>query len=317
MLLACNQVERFNRLDYSIMKFAVAIALGVAIGTLGIQVPRKRTSEPFAIYASLIKVEGARWDPDPIWVKIRWKEACEAPFRRIRKGVYAANQAPLDSDKSGLWARKSRAAYSDWYQNHQNAEKLFKVASYLATTANLDISFAKSKDFKNMDEHVNLGFSVLRAENIPPSYEFCRRAYMVKAGDTLLHRFRDLAVRLLKRSPVDRGVALTMVKEYRRCGPDAVYEKAMFGALDAASKAPGWRYWDEHWIAHAWRYHAWHHNQKSSYDKAIAFLDKAIAQTPKGVDPAPMKTMRATFVRERELPHFGVPQFPKKKGGST
>lgn len=187
----------------------------------------------------------------------------------------------------------------------------------MGIAGNADTAFRGTKEFKGMKETVNYGFSVLRPENIPPSYEFCRRAYMDKAGDTHHHRFRDLAIRLLKRSPVDRGVALSMVNEYRQRGPDTTFEKAMFAALNAASRSPSWRYWDDHWIAHAWRYHAWHHHQKSSYDKGIAYMDRAIASTPKGVDPAPMIKMKAVFVRERELPNFGVPQISKKrsKGG--
>ncbi len=301
------------------MKGPVIAVTLIAVGSATL--PQRHGSgpaEPFTIYSSRIKMsKDGRWDPDPTWVKLRWEQAFEAPFLKIRNEVVTANLAEYDSDKQGVWAAKATSAYQDWYKDHQDPVKLYRVATYLAVARNIDRTFGQSKSYVNMDEHVILGFSVLRPENTPPSYEFCRRAYMVKAGDSHYHLFRDLAVRLLKRTPVDRGVALTMVREYEQRGADSAFESAMFGALEAASKAKDWRYWDEQWIARAWRFHAWHHNQKSSYTRAIAYLDKAIAKTPKGVDSTPIKTMRATFVRERELPHFGVPQFPKKKAGGS
>lgn len=106
----------------------LAASVAVFVALSGQQGNEKR-KEPFAIFSSLIPVEDARWHPDPIWVNIKWEPTVEAPFRAISDSLTAANLAPLNSDKSGVWARKSREAYKDWYSDHQNAVKLYKVAT--------------------------------------------------------------------------------------------------------------------------------------------------------------------------------------------
>jgi hypothetical protein len=282
----------------------------------GQETPRWRSGapQPFVVRSD-IRQDGGRWDPDPLWVKIAWDPKSDKYFQPIRQEVATANSGAIDSDKNGVWAARARRAFTDWYKDHQNAEKLFRASAYLGTTTIVDTKFANSKEFRRLEADLNLGFSMIKQENTPPSYEFCRRAYIVKAGDTHYHRMRDLGLRLLKRQPLDRTVLISMVREYQQRGKDAAFEKAMFDGLFAVAKTIHWRYWDDQWIARAMRLYAQHHGKKSYYDKAISYLDRAIAKTPSGVDDSFIREFRALCVKEKDLPNFGLPVFDRTKYG--
>lgn len=254
-----------------------------------------------------IKNEGVRWDPDPLWVSISWDPRFDPPFKKIRDEVSLRLQKPYVPDTSGGWARKLKAAYADWYADHQNTEKLYRVSAYLIVVNTVDEKFAASREWRSMDGDVNKGWSCIRIENTPPSYEFARRGYMTNAGDSDYHRFKDLSIRLLKRDPVDRGVVIAMVQEYNHRKPNAQFEKVMFDSLFACAKTRAWRPWDDRFIAQALRCYGRDHQQKSYYNKALVYMDRCIAKTPPGVDPKPMKVLRSEILKERDLPNFGRP----------
>lgn len=293
------------------LKWLVALVV-VANCAFG-QEPSWRNAKPEPFHGRPVKVEGGRWDPDPVWVNIAWEDQVDRIFYKLRQEVVGAVSAPSNSDKAGVWAKKAKQAFDAWHQNHQNPELLYRAAAYLGATTIVDTAFAQARSSQRMFEEVNQGFSCLRSENVPPSYEFCRRAYLTNAGDTDLHRFRDLSFRLLKRDPVDRGVLIAMTREYAQLGgPNPKFEKIMFDGLFACAKTKAWRYWDDQWIANALVMVGVFHKQKSYYDKALTYLDRAIAKTPKGIDPAPMVKLRAAYLKERDLPNFGRPTFNSK-----
>ncbi len=281
-----------------------------------VQEPRWRGAPATPFMMHEVRMEGWRWDPDPIWVSMRWQDSAEVYFKPIRDELVDVLRQPTASAVRGAWAAKARTAFGRWYEDHQNPEKLFRAASYLGVTTVLDTKFCETAEFRKMEAELRMGISFLKAENIPPSYEFCRRAYMLKAGDSHGHRFRDLAFRLLKRDPVDRGVLIAMVREYTERGSDPPFEAIMFKGLFACAKTKTWREWDDQWIARAMVMYGVFHKQKSYYDKAATYLNRAIARTPKGVDPTPMKKLKEHYLRERDLPNFGRPTFPSGGGGT-
>lgn len=219
-----------------------------------------------------------------------------------------------DSEVGKVWRRRTTAAYNEWFKDHQNPEKLFRVARLLLATSFLDTAFLETREYRTMEGRLNYGFSLLKPENTPPSYHFARTAYMFNAGDGQYHYFKDVAQRLLKRDPMDRGVLIAMVREYGERGKDPAFEKMLFDHLFALAKTSKWKYWDDVWIARAMRMSGIYNQSKTYFDKGIAYLDKAIAKTPKGKDPKPLIEERKRYLRERDAPNFGQPIFEKKPG---
>jgi hypothetical protein len=257
--------------------------------------------------------QDGRYDPNPYFATIEWRADADAEYTKIRAEVKPANLAS-NQNRGGGWSRRAKSAYDDWFSDHQNPVKLFRVSSYLGTATHTEEGYRESKAYILMSDYVNLGFSILRPENTPASYEFCRRAYIEKAGDSHYHLMKDLAKRLLRRAPADRNVAISMVREYFQRKADAEFEQILFAALFASAKTKDWQAWDDQWIARAMCAYGRQHEKKSYYDKALTYMDKAIAKTPRGTSPAPMKELRAGILRERDLPNFGYP-LSQKSGG--
>lgn len=250
---------------------------------------------------------GGKFDPHPLWVKIPWNSNTDKSFRVIRDEVTVATKAANWNVSRG-WQKRAVDAYNEWFADHQDPVKLYRASAYLGAASFTERGLGATKEFRKMDSTVNLGFSVLRAQNVPSSYEFCRRAYIVKAGDTHGHQFEDLAIRLLKQSPADRSVAIAMVREYQERKADSTFEGVMFDALFACAKTDAWLPWDDQWIAIAMCKYGRQHNSKSYYDKALIYVDRAIARTPKGMDAEPLRIMRKQIAKARDLPNFGYPK---------
>lgn len=283
-------------------------------GLSSAQVPRWRLGRPEPFRIGDFRSEGGRIDPHPIWVRVPWESALDKFFVPIFTETAYDPSLQQDSDTKGVWRKRAAKAYEEWFKDHQNPEKLVRVARLLTATRFLDTYFQDTGDFKSMEGRVNYGFTVLRLENTPPSYHFVRTAYVFNAGDGHYHYFKDVAQRLLKRDPSDRGVIIAMVREYHERGKDPAFEKLLFDRLFALAKTPKWKYWDDVWIARAMRMSGIYNQSKTYFDKGIAYLDKAISRTPKGKDPKSLVEERARYLRERDAPNFGQPIFEKKSG---
>lgn len=297
------------------MKLLVsAIAcLGLASITVA-QQPRWREEPPKRFLNTGLRMEGARKDPHPYWVSIRWQPAVEKYFTVINDELEFSKPVEPDSDKRGVWQKQTVTAYKAWFDDHQNPERLYRVAICLLIGGYVDEGFARSGQYQEMFDRVDLGFSLLRPENVPPSYWFARAAYIFNAGDGHMHYYKDLARRLLERTPSDRAVTIAMVREYGQRGKDPAFEKLLFDSLFDLAKTTKWKYWDDAWIARAMRMSGIYNQSKSYFDKGIAYLDKAIAKTPNGKDPKPLIEERKRYLRERDAPNFGQPVFEKKSG---
>lgn len=279
------------------------------------QVPRWRDRPPERFLIGDVTFRGGRIDPHPLWVSVAWQPDVDSFFLSIQRETAYDRSLQQDSDTRGEWRTRALVAYKEWLRDHQNPERLFRAASLMLAAGFLDTKFTEAKDYVKMEADVNYGFSVLRPENVPPSYTFVRVAYIVNAGDSHYHYFKDVAERLLKRDPLDRGVLIAMVREYQQRGKDPRFEKLMFDGLFSISKTERWKHWDDVWIARAMRHCGIYYKSKSYFDKALLYMDKAIAKTPKGKSPKPLIEERALYLRERDLPNFGRPVFRKKGAG--
>lgn len=297
---------------------AALMACAVLTSCVSAQEPRWRSAPPRHFILGDMPSEGGRTDPHPVWVRVPWYDAVDKIFVQINSETSYDPSLQQDSDTKGVWRKRAAQAYDEWFKDYQNPEKLYKVARLLLATTFLDTFFQDTADYRRMRGNVNFGFSLLLPEHIPPSYHFVRVAYIFNAGDGHLHYMKDLARRLLKRDPADRGVLIAMVREYHERGKDPAFEKMLFDGLFALAKTPKWKYWDDVWIARAMRMSGIYNKSKSYFDKGIAYLDRAIAKTPKGKDPKRLVEERAMYLRERDLPNFGRPIFnrpPKKRKG--
>lgn len=297
------------------VSWLACIGLSLLSSDLPSQEPRWRTGPPKRFLMTGVRSEGGRIDPHPLWVSLAWQPAVERYFLAINEELEIGKPVEPDSDKQGLWRKRSVAAYNTWFNDHQNPEKLYRVAMCLLIGGYVDEGFLKSGEYQAMFGRVDYGFSLLEAGNTPPSYWFARAAYIFNAGDGHYHYFKNLAKRLLDRNAEDRSVLVAMVREYGQRGKDPAFEKMLFDHLFALAKTPKWKYWDDVWIARAMRMSGIYNQSKSYFDKGIAYLDKAIAKTPKGKDPKPLIEERKRYLRERDAPNFGQPIFEKKGKG--
>lgn len=300
------------------MRLGSLLASCLLISNSYAQTPRWREEPPKRFLMTGLPSVGGRIVPHPYWVNMAWQPAAEKYFTVINDELELSKPVEPDSDKRGVWRRRTVTAYKAWFDDHQNPERLYRIAMCLLIGGYVDESFARSGEYRSMFDFVNLGYSLLKPENTPPSYWFARAAYICNAGDGDMHYFKNLATRLFERNPIDRAVTIAMVREYRERGKDPAFEKLLFERLFALAKSPKWKPGDEVWIARAMRLTGIFHESKSYFDKGIAYLDKAIAKTPKGKDPKPLIEERKRYLRERDAPNFGQPIFdppPKKRSG--
>lgn len=297
------------------MKLVVALVACMGIASITVaQQPRWREEPPKRFLMTGLPSVGGRIVPHPYWVAMRWQPTVEKYFTVINDELELSKPVEPDSDKRGVWRKRTVAAYKAWFDDHQNPERLYRVAMCLLIGGYVDEGFMRSGEYQEMFAYVNFGYTLLKPENTPPSYWFARAAYLFNAGDGDMHYYKDLARRLLERTPSDRAVTIAMVREYGQRGKDPAFEKLLFDSLFALAKTPKWKYWDDVWIARAMRMTGIFHESKSYFEKGIAYLDKAIAKTPKGKNPKPLIEERKHYLRERDAPNFGQPVFEKKSG---
>lgn len=179
------------------MKHIAVLTAALAVVTGCAQEPRWRSSPPRHFILGDIPSDGARIAPHPLWVRSPWYESVDKHFEPILRETAYDPSLQQDSDTKGVWRKRATAAYNDWFKDHQNPEKLFRVARLLLATTFLDTAFQDTADYRTMRARVNFGFSLLIPEHIPPSYHFVRTAYIFNAGDGHMHYFKDLPQRLL------------------------------------------------------------------------------------------------------------------------
>lgn len=259
-----------------------------------------------------IPVRGTSWDPDPRWVRAKWLPG-DQEFVQISSTARKAIQQTPTADSAKLWKQLVKGAYQEWYSDHQYALNLHRVSCFLAVVAVHDPQFSDSGECQGMRSKVNKGWSYLR--NIPQSYDFVRRGYLVNAGDDDCHNFGDLAQRLLKKNSTDRSVIVSMVKEYHRRRPEASFETAMFSGLTRLLKSPLKRHDDEKWQAMAYRMYARNHKKKAAYETAIAIMERLAGASKTVARKNELLAIADSYRAEMALPNFGIPPGGKYVGG--
>lgn len=272
-----------------------ALLIGVAVHSV---LPfGQRAPEKFVIRHD-IPTKGLSFDPNPKWVNVPWESKADQPFALIRREVTEAVGGGSLRDSTKTWQAKLKRAYDEWYVDHQNPVKLFRVSAYLAAVKSLDPEFSRSKDFSTIDQTSNLGWSMLR--ECPHSYEFCRRAYLQNAGDNHFHQCGDLGIRLIERDPLDRSVAVQMVFDYEWKKPNVRFEEAMFSALNKIKEAKLFRPIDFYHLGLAYRLYGLKHSSKRQYEFALQNVERAITALKKSEDVTWLVKFRKETVLERD-----------------
>lgn len=250
-----------------------------------------------------VPTKGVQWDPNPIWTTVQWKPDGDLLFIKASDAVRTVILSGQKDDPGHAWRDKLRRAYADWYGDHQYAPKLHFTTCLLTIVQTVDANFWASKECKRMVGNVNLGYSYLRY--VPPSYEFCRRAYLFNVGDTDHHSYGRLAIRLLDRNPNDRSVTVAMVTEYYGRKPNQEFEGRLFAALgklmDSKAKRPG----DEMYLAMAYRFYGREHKKPASYDTACRILEKLLDDASLKAEWPRYRAMIDDYQREKKDPNFG------------
>ncbi|MFN8219599.1 MAG: hypothetical protein U0S12_05640 [Fimbriimonadales bacterium] len=258
--------------------------------------------EPYEPGKYRVKTTILRYDPNPRWVSVAWDDEADKPFADLHREVAQAMANPNQQDRTGVWASKTRDAYVEWREDTQNPLALARASAYLGVARSLDPKFQLADDYQKMRSGLNEGWAILR--NVPHSYHFARFGYLFNAGDYDFHKYGDLAERLWRKNPNDRGVALATVGEYKGKKPNPAFEKMMFEHLEIASALPNWRATDDWTYALAYRIFGREHKDISAYAKAISRARIALARLPAGFDHSGIKKWIEETEKEGKDPKF-------------
>lgn len=251
-----------------------------------------------------VPVQGLRFDPNPKWVHVDWLTKPNQQLIPIRKAIDAVLARPPSNADAKIWREKLSAAYKDWFEDHQNGQKLFRISSILGVVSYLDREYAGSTEYRKMASDVNLGWSFL--DKPIPAYEFVRRGYILNAGDGHHHKFGNLQQRLLKENPLDRPVILAMIGEYSWRKPIPSFENLLFGSLSKVTKTSVWKPVDNLSLAWAYRLRGQKHRNRADYDLAIKIVKGVRATHPNLISAKDANEWIEESEREMKDPNFGI-----------
>jgi tetratricopeptide (TPR) repeat protein len=224
--------------------------------------------------------------PRPRWVTTKWEVKADKPYEQIANEV-AAFREFKGPDVSGVWPKKARFAYTQWRKDWADPIKLFRACAYLGVANEIDPSFQKSAEKKEMARDLDLAFQLI--ENPPKSYLFVRMAYRMSAGNGDRLDYGDLVLHLLRRSPLDRPVLYAAVREVwaESLGSTArktELENMILAGLLKIRGTPVWRPWDSAAIADIYWLRAERERSRMDIEEALRHLEDALKNTPKVYD---------------------------------
>jgi hypothetical protein len=117
--------------------------------------------------------------PNPKWITTRWIEKEDTPFRELAKMEREVLETGWPIKSRIDWKAKARKAYADWYEDSQNAVKIYTATLFLVLAKQQDVFYSKTKVSQTMSGVLNRGWEFL--ESPPRSYEFDRRGYAFNA----------------------------------------------------------------------------------------------------------------------------------------
>ena len=243
------------------------------------------------------------------WITVRWSAVEDERFTIVNKEVavlrtYAGSRA----DRTD-WAGKTRRAYAEWLVDCQDPVKLFSACAYYG---GVQPSLLGTHEFQRVREDLHLGWYVLRKP--PASYLFVRMGYKWCAGDGDRHLFGDLARALLKQDPNDRATFRAAVRELWDERPrwnektkrmvqlkekGEGFEDFLITTGLRLRKTDVWRPWDDACVSDIYVVKALRTKRLTDWQKAAAYNESAIKNSPPDFDAGYLREARASIQRAK------------------